>query len=323
MIVTPAVRAGGETRVIVGDDGYDPEQVRVLLDGTGVRVSEGREPWGGDDVVGLLVGTETEVRTPDLERLPALRVVATCSVGFDHVDVAEAERRGVWVCSVPDYCIDEVADHALALVLSLLRGVVVLDREVRGGGWDWKAAGELRRIRGTRLGVVGLGRTGRALVERAAALGFEVWGTDPALSDEQIAAAGARAAPLDALLAACHAVSLHVALTSETEKLIGTAELALMPDGAVLVDTARPQLIDLDALREELESGRLGGAALDVIPVEPPTGEHPAPAWPRLVVTPHVAWYSAEAEEACHSRAALAVRAVLEGRAPEGAVNSP
>ena len=309
--------------MVVGDDGYDAQQVRALLDGTGVTVSQAREPWAGEDVVGLLVGTETEVRAADLDRLPALRIVATCSVGFDHVDVEEAERRGVWVCSVPDYCIEEVADHALALALSLLRGVVVLDREVRGGGWDWKAAGELRRIRGTRFGVVGLGRTGSALVERAAALGFEVWGADPALSDEQIAAAGARPAPLHELLAACHAVSLHVALTPDSEGLIGAEELGLMPDGAVLVDTARPQLVDLDALRRELESGRLGGAALDVIPVEPPTPEHPAPVWPRLVVTPHVAWYSKEAEEACYTRAVLSVRAVLEGRAPDGAVNSP
>ena len=307
----------------MGDDGYDPEQVRSLLDGTGVAVAEAREPWSGDDVVGLLVGTETEVRAVDLDRLPALRVIATCSVGFDHVDHEEAERRGIWVCSVPDYCTEEVADHALALVLSLLRGVVVLDREVRAGGWGWQAAGELRRIRGSRLGVVGLGRTGRALVERASAVGFEVWGTDPALTDDQIAAAGARPATLHDLLTACHAISLHVALTPETDGLLGADELALLPDGAVLVDTARPQLVDLDALRTELESGRLGGAALDVIPVEPPTAEHPAPAWPRLVVTPHVAWYSAEAKEACYRRPVLSVRAVLEGRVPDGAVNSP
>ncbi|MGH7357693.1 MAG: C-terminal binding protein, partial [Candidatus Rokuibacteriota bacterium] len=278
---------------------------------------------GGDDVVALLVGTETEVRVPDLDRLPALRVVATCSVGFDHVDAAEAERRGVWVCNVPDYCVEEVADHSLALVLALLRGIVVLDREVRAGGWDWTAAGVLRRVHGTRLGVVGLGRTGRALAERATALGFEVWGTDPALSSQEIAAAGARPAPLEELLAACEAVSLHVALTPETHGLIGERELGLMPEGAVLVDTARPQLVDLAALRRALESGRLGGAALDVLPVEPPTSAQPAPDWPRLVVTPHVAWYSAAAEEAVYTRPALSVRAVLEGRDPEGAVNSP
>ncbi|HSK17105.1 MAG TPA: C-terminal binding protein [Gaiellaceae bacterium] len=314
---------GDGTRVVVGDAGYDVDRVRELLAGTGVAVAEAGEPWGGEDVVGLLVGTETEVRAADLDRLPALRVVATCSVGFDHVDAEEAGRRGVWVCSVPDYCVEEVADHALALVLALLRGVVVLDREVRAGGWDWQAAGVLRRIPRTRLGVVGLGRTGRALVDRAVPLGFEVWATDPALPGEEIAGAGARPAPLEELLAACHAVSLHVALTPATHGLLGEQELALMPDGAFLVDTARPQLVDLDALRRELESGRLGGAALDVIPVEPPTAEHPAPAWPRLIVTPHVAWYSAEADEACHTRPVLSVRAVLEGRTPAGAVNAP
>ena len=323
MIVPRAVAANGQRRVVVGDRGYDPERVAALLDGAGVAVVEGREPWEGDDVVGLLVGTETEVRSSDLDRLPALRVVATCSVGFDHVDVGEAARRGVWVCNVPDYCLEEVADHSLALVLALLRGVVVLDREVRAGGWNWTAAGVLRRIRGTRLGVVGLGRTGLALAERATALGFEVWGTDPALSEEEIAAAGTRPAGLEELLAACDAVSLHVALTPESHGLIGERELALMPEGAVLVDTARPQLVDLDALRRALESGRLGGAALDVLPVEPPTPEQPAPDWPRLVITPHVAWYSAEAEEAAYTRPALAVRAVLEGREPDGAVNRP
>lgn len=307
----------------MGDRGYDPGRVAALLDGAGVSVVEGREPWGGDDVVALLVGTETEVRAHDLDRLPRLQVVATCSVGFDHVDVVEAERRGVWVCNVPDYCVDEVADHSLALVLALLRGIVVLDRDVRAGRWNWKAAGVLRRVRGTRLGVVGLGRTGRALAERAAALGFEVWGTDPAVSPQEVAALRVRPAALDELLAACDAVSLHVALTPQTEGLIGKRELGLLPPGAILVDTARPQLVDLDALREALESGRLGGAALDVLPVEPPTAEQPAPAWPRLVVTPHVAWYSAEAEEAVYTRPALSVRAVLEGREPDGAVNRP
>lgn len=307
----------------MGDRGYDPGRVAALLDGAGVSVVEGREPWGGDDVVALLVGTETEVRAHDLDRLPRLQVVATCSVGFDHVDVVEAERRGVWVCNVPDYCVDEVADHSLALVLALLRGIVVLDRDVRAGRWNWKAAGVLRRVRGTRLGVVGLGRTGRALAERAAALGFEVWGTDPAVSPEEVAALRVRPAALDELLAACDAVSLHVALTPQTEGLIGKREFGLLPPGAILVDTARPQLVDLDALREALESGRLGGAALDVLPVEPPTAEQPAPAWPRLVVTPHVAWYSAEAEEAVYTRPALSVRAVLEGREPDGAVNRP
>jgi D-3-phosphoglycerate dehydrogenase len=310
-------------RVVVDDAGFSVERVRELLDGLGVEVASGGEPWAGDDVVGLLIGTDVRVREDDFERLPALKVVATCSVGFDHVDVEEAERRGIWVCNVPDYCVNEVADHSLALVLALLRGVVELDRSVRAGGWDWTAAGPLRRARGTRLGVVGFGRIGRALAERAAALGFEVWASDPFVPAEAVKAAGARPATLEELLGRCEAVSLHLPLTPETEGLIGETELALMPRGAVLVDTARAQLVDLDALVAALESGHLGGAALDVLPVEPPTADGPAPQAPRLVVTPHVAWYSAEAEEAVYRRPVLSVRAVLEGREPDGAVNRP
>jgi D-3-phosphoglycerate dehydrogenase len=310
-------------RVVVGDAGFSVEHVRELLDGLGVEVVRGDEPWGGDDVVALLVGTEVRVRRDDLGRLPALRVVATCSVGFDHIAYEEAERRGIWVCNVPDYCVEEVADHSLALVLALLRGVVELDRSVRAGRWDWTAAGKLRRLRGTRLGVIGFGRIGRALAARAAALGFEVWATDPAVPAGAMTAAGVRPAPLPELLESCEAVSLHLPLTPETESLIGEAELALMPPGAVLVDTARARLVDLDALVRALESGRLGGAALDVLPTEPPTAQAPAPQAPRLVVTPHAAWYSAEAEDAASRRSVLSVRAVLEGREPDGAVNRP
>ena len=309
--------------VVLGDPGYDPGRVRALLAGLDVEVRPGTEPWRGEDVIALLIGPDVKVDGEDLERLPALRVVATSSVGFDHVAVAEAARQGVWVCNVPDYCVEEVADHSLALVLALLRGVVELDRVVRDGRWDWTAAGPLRRARGTRLGVVGFGRIGRALAERGRALGFEVWATDPAVPDDEIAALGVRPASLDDLLARCEAISLHLPLTAETNGLIGEAELARMPPGAVLVDTARAQLVDLPALLRALESGRLGGAALDVLPVEPPTAEHPAPQAPRLIVNPHAAWYSTEAEEAVFRRPVEAVRAVLEGREPDGAVNRP
>jgi D-3-phosphoglycerate dehydrogenase / 2-oxoglutarate reductase len=310
-------------RVVVGDPGFRVERVRELLNGLELEVVAGGEPWTGDDVVALLIGTDVRVEVDDLARLPALRVVASCSVGYDHIAYEEAERRGIWVCNVPDYCIEEVADHSLALLLGLLRGVVELDRSVRNGGWDSAAAGELRRIRGTRLGVVGFGRTGRALAERASSLGFDVRATDPAVPPEAIAAAGAKAASLDELLETCEAFSLHLPLTPETKGLIGAEELARMPRGSVLVDTARAELVDLDALLGALESRHLAGAALDVLPFEPPTRELPAPTAPRLVVTPHAAWYSVEAEEAVYRRPVLSVRDVLEGRDPEGAVNRP
>jgi len=307
-------------RVLVDAPPFPLELVRELLAPTGAAVEGKARPWSGDDVVGLLVWDA--VSAADMARMPALKVVATCSVGYDHIDVAAAAQRGVWVCNVPDYCIDEMADSTLALLLALLRGVVALDRTVRLGAWDDHAAGRLSRLRGTRLGVIGFGRIGRAVAARALSLGMEVWATDPVVEARDIETAGVKPATLDVLLESCTAITLHVPLTPRTEKLIGVRELALMPRGAYLVNTARAGLIDAESVYAALESEQLGGAAFDVLAVEPPTAEHPAPTHPRLIVTPHSAWYSPESEREVYRRATLAVRAVLEGRVPDGAVTS-
>ena len=295
--------------------------VSDLLAPTGALVEARPRPWSGDGVVGLLVWEA--ISAADLERLPDLKVVATCSVGFDHIDVAAAARRGVWVCNVPDYCIEEMADSTIALLLALLRGVVALDRTVRSGAWDDHAAGPLSRLSGTRLGVVGFGRIGRAVAGRALALGMEVWAFDPIVDAPDLAAARVKPATLEELLASCTAITLHVPLTPQTTRFIGDRELALMPRGAFLVNTARSGLVDGEALLAALDSGQLGGAAVDVLDVEPPTAEHPAPRHPRLIVTPHAAWYSPDSEREVYRRATLAVRAVIEGRQPDGAVARP
>jgi D-3-phosphoglycerate dehydrogenase len=260
----------------------------------------------------------------ELAALPRLRVVLTPSVGFDHLDLDAARRHGgVWVCHVPEYCVDEMADTALALALALMRGVVALDRHVRAGHWDVEAAGPLRRVRGTRLGIVGFGRIGAALAARAVALGFEVWASDPAVPEAAVRAAGVRPAALGELLGACDVVSLHAPLTPATRGLIGAEEIAAMRPGALLVNTARAGLCDTDALLAALRDGRLGGAALDVLDVEPPTREAPAPQLPNLIVTPHSAYASPEAEAELQRRVAAAVRAALEGGAPDGALVTP
>lgn len=308
-------------RVLVEAPPYPLEVVTDLLAPAGVSAAAMPRPWSGDDVVGLLVWHP--VSAADMQRLPGLKVIATCSVGFDHIDVAAAERRGVWVCNVPDYCVDEMADSTLALLLALLRGVVTLDRSVRSGAWDVYAAGPLARLRGTRLGVIGFGRIGRAVAQRALALGMEVWATDPVVAPKEISGSGVRPAALDELLASCTAVTLHVPLTEHTRGLISERKLALMGRGSFLVNTARSALVDVDALLAALDRGHLGGAAVDVIPVEPPTPQHPAPRHPRLIVTPHAAWYSPDSEREVYRRATLAVRAVLEGGAPEGSVVRP
>jgi D-3-phosphoglycerate dehydrogenase len=303
---------------VLCDASFPLERARELL---AVEVERAGPPWSGDDVVGLL--SFEPVTVDDIARLPALRVIATPSVGFDHLDVEAATERGVWVCNVPDYCIDEMADHALALLLALVRGVVELDRSVRAGSWDHAVAGPLRRIADVRLGVIGFGRIGRALAARARALGMEVTAHDPFVSADEIAAVGMRPATLEELLEHSDAISVHAPLTPETRGLIGAEEIARLPEGALVVNASRAGLVDTDALLRALDDGHLGGVALDVLEVEPPTADAPAPSAPRLVVNPHAGWYSGEAQDAALARAVESVLDVFEGREPRGAVNRP
>ena len=237
-------------------------------------------------------------------QLPALRVVGTATVGFDHIDIEAAEERGVAVVSVPDYCTQEVADHTLALIYALVRGVVALDRDVVRGGWNARAAGGLRTLAELRVGIVGLGRIGGAVATRLLALGVEVWANDvfPVARD------GVRFVELDDLLAECDVVTLHVPLTRETRGLIGRVQLASMKRDALLVNTSRGAVVDVGAVLEALRAGRLGGAALDVLPQEPPPM---APLAPNLVLTPHAAYYSEASAERALRLAVARVRELL------------
>jgi len=261
-----------------------------------------REPQ--DDVVAMLAMPGRAVGEELLARLPALRVVGTASVGFDHIAVEAADARGVAVVNVPDYCTEEVADHTLALLYALLRGIVVLDRDVARGGWDATAAGPLRTLAELRVGIVGVGRIGGAVAERLVALGADVWGNDvaPVLLD------GVAFVELGELLDECDAITVHVPLTRETRGLIGRAEIAAMCPGAFLVNTSRGAVVDDVAVIEALRRGHLAGAALDVLPQEPPPV---APLAPNLIVTPHAAYYSEVSKERAYDLAVARVREVL------------
>jgi D-3-phosphoglycerate dehydrogenase len=230
-----------------------------------------------EDVVAVLTLPTAPVGPELCDRLPALRVVGTASVGFDHIDVPE----GVRVVSVPDYCTEEVADHTLALIYALLRGVVAF----QSLPWDSKAAGPLRTLRGLRVGIVGLGRIGSAVATRVRALGADVLAHDILPIDGGVT--------LDELLGAADVVTLHVPLDESTRGLIGRGEIMAMKPDALLVNTSRGAVVDLDAVLAVLRGGRLGGAALDVLPVEPPPER---PVAPNLIVTPHAAYYSPESE---------------------------
>ena len=250
------------------------------------------------------------------------RIIARYGIGLDTIDVGAATETGIVVTNVPDYCIDEVSDHALALSLALARGVVRLDRGVHAGSWSPMEAAPLHRLRGRVLGLVGFGRIARALAAKASAIGFRILASDPFLPAEAITEAGAEPCDLQTLLAGSHVVSLHAPLTPESHHLIGAGELALMREGAMLVNTSRGPLVDLDALRAALDSGRLGGAALDVLEDEPPAPDDPLLARADVIVTPHAAFYSEESMVELQRKATEQVIEVLAGRVPPYAVNA-
>jgi D-3-phosphoglycerate dehydrogenase / 2-oxoglutarate reductase len=241
-----------------------------------------------------------------MDALPSVRVLGRYGVSLDNFDLPAAAARGIRVVNVPDYCIDEVADHTLALMLALTRGIVSLDQEVRAGTWEARASG-LRRIRGLRLGLVGLGRIGMAVAERALVLGLEVVASDPMATGT----AEVRIVPLDELLATSDIISLHARLDPSTRHMIDASALARMRPGALLVNTSRGGLIDQAALVDALRSGHLRGAGLDVLEREPVAADDPLLALPNVVITPHAAYYSAESLVEMKRRVAEGIVAAL------------
>jgi D-3-phosphoglycerate dehydrogenase len=207
------------------------------------------------------------------------------------------------VCNVPDYGTVEVALHTVAMLFALLRDLVGHDRHVRAGRWNYRLGAQLPRPGGLTLGVVGLGRIGRMTMDRALPWFGRCVAYDPFLPDASWPA-GVQRVGLEELFTRSNAVTLHLPLTRETQGLVGADLLARMPTASYLVNTARGGLVELDAVLQALEDGRLAGVALDVLPEEPPPPDHPVLTHPRALVTPHVAWYSKESEVELRRKAA-------------------
>jgi D-3-phosphoglycerate dehydrogenase / 2-oxoglutarate reductase len=237
--------------------------------------------------------------------------VGRYGTGVDSIDTAAARARKVALVAVPDYSLEEVANHTIGLILAMTRGVVRLHAAVRDGQWDFRAAGLLRRSSEQVLGIVGLGRIGAAVAHRARALGFTVVGHDPVQS-----VPGVRPVPLAELLGASDVISLHVPLTGGTKHLLDDAAFAQLKPGALVVNTARGGLIDTAALGRALAAGRLGGAALDVTDPEPLAPDHSLLHDDRVIVTPHAAFYSEESLAELKRRAAEGLVAAINPLPP-------
>jgi D-3-phosphoglycerate dehydrogenase len=285
-----------------------------VIDGAPLRPAARRE---AAETCDALLVQDTPIDAAFIGRLSRCRVLGLYGAGVDNADVGAAQRRGMVVVHVPDYGTEEVADHALCLLLACARGLAPLGAALRAGAWDYGAAARpLHRLGGRTLGVVGLGRIGRRLAAKARALELRVLGTDPAVGPAAAAAAGIDWRPLPDLLAESDFVSLHAPLVPATEGLIGRAELARLRPGAYLINVARGGLVDEAALLEALDGRRLAGAGLDVLAVEPAPAGHPLVGHPRVVMTPHSAWYSEEAMRDLHRLLAEDVLRALRGESP-------
>ncbi|WP_291295529.1 C-terminal binding protein [Elioraea sp.] len=304
-------------RVLILDPQFTdtPDIERAVL-GPGPEIAVWRPDGAAPLDPAVLAGAEVVINCRSRHRIPAAfvarmdqaRLVVQAGVGFNHIDLEACAARAIAVCNTPDYGTMEVADHALALMLTLMRGTAAHDARLRARESAWAttelALPPVRRLRGLVFGIVGLGRIGLAAGLRARGFGLDVAFHDPGLPPgAELSMGFRRHRTLAGLLAEADIVSLHCPMTEETAGLISGRTLALMKRGAVLINTARGGIVDLDAVDAALRTGQLGAAGLDVLPTEPPDRSHPLiAAWAkgeawlegRLIITPHAAFYTPE-----------------------------
>ena len=332
-------------QVIITDHVHEPLSIErsVLGDIAEVAALEATSNADLDSRVeqadALMVFHFVSIEAELMKRMKNLKVVARCGAGFDNVDGAFARQQGIAVTNVPDYGTEDVADTAIGLVLSIARGTHRMSHLCQSGAkdasgaenWSYELGAPLRRIRGQVFGILGLGRIGTAVALRAKAFGYQVVFFDPYVSDGSEKALGIqRVETLSALMQQSHVVSCHCLLSEETRQIINRDTIAMMPRGGILVNTSRGSVVDPLAVLEALESGHLMGAALDVLPQEPPDSAHPLvqawrtpghPAHERLLLTPHAAFYCEEGLADMRLKAAKNVRSILLGEPCRNVVN--
>jgi D-3-phosphoglycerate dehydrogenase / 2-oxoglutarate reductase len=251
---------------------------------------------------------------------PEIRAVGRYGIGVDTIDTEAATEHDVVALNVPDYCLNEVPTHAMALLLSVERRTAQFTAEIKSRTWDWTNGQPIYRLRGRTLGLAGFGKLPQAVVERAKPFGLEPIAYDPYVDESTMADHGVEKVTFDELLERSDVISVHTPLTDETYKLFDAEAFSAMNNNAIIVNTSRGATIDVDALYEALVEGEIRGAGLDVMPDEPP-GDHPLFDLEETVLTPHVAWYSEESVVDMRSSITDDVLAVLEGNAPTNPVN--
>ncbi|MBW2149306.1 MAG: C-terminal binding protein [Deltaproteobacteria bacterium] len=265
-----------------------------------------------------LINQYTLITGKVMENLPRCKVIARYGVGVDSIDIEAATERGIIVANVPDYGTTDVANHAAALLLTCYRKIMTANNAVKTGTWDYQVMYPIEPSRQSTVGLLGIGRIGRAFTERMLAFDFTVIANDPYVTEH---IPGIRIVDFDTLLAESDFISIHCPLTNSTYHLLGEKEFEKMKNTAVIVNTARGALIDEAALIRALQKGWIAGAALDVLEKEPPDPANPLLTMDNVIITPHAAWFSVASRIEVKKRTAQNVAAVLQGIAPKNIVN--
>ncbi len=269
-----------------------------------------------------VVVIDRRISAQTIAALECCELIHTLSVGYECVDVAAATAAGIPVCNTPAYCTDEVANHAMTLLMSVARKIHIIMPATRSGVWDYNFTRPILNFRDKTLGILGLGRVGRMLVPKAKGFGIRVCAYDPYLDDDIFEMMGVdRCYELEDLLDQSDYVSLHTPLTPETTGMIGARELELMKPSAVIINTARGAIWDERAVGDALRNGIITGAATDVLTSEPPDDGHPFLQLKNMLVTPHVAWYSEESFRKEMTDGMDEIVRVLSGLRPRAIVN--
>lgn len=259
----------------------------------------------------IIIGSTGLLDADAIDRLENCKAIVRCGIGVDNIDVPAADARSIWVANVPNYCIEEVSDHTVTLMLALARNLIPSVAAATKGRWGVEVARSVRRLSGLNVGLIGFGRIARAVANKIEAIFGDVVAYDPVDTGDP------HLRSLDEVIARADLVSLHCPLTSETRGLVNTSFLRRMREGSWLINTARGAIIDEEALIDSLDRGHLAGAALDVLRQEPPDPASPMLGHPKIVVTPHTSYYSKASIDELHRSSAEQVRAALRGERPE------
>ena len=272
------------------------------------------------DVDGILTNW-AKVTTDVVKAAEKCQVIGRYGIGLDNIDVATATSLGMVVFNVPTYCLEEVSDHAMALVLAMARKVPRLNNEVKNRSWDRNIGPQMYRIRGQKLGIIGFGKIGQLIVPKAKGFGMEVLAYSPSLTDTVAKVYGVKNVDFEELLTESDFITIHCPLVPETSNLINADALSKMKSTAYLINTARGGVVDHNALFHALQENWIAGAGLDVLPDEPPAADFALLDLDNVIITPHAAFWSDESINDLQISAARGVLEVLTGKIPDAIVN--